>query len=282
MRGTVKFFDRTKGWGFITSEEGTDYFVHYSAIQGRGFRFLDANDIVLFDVKECERGWQAINVERILTIKMVEDALKKDNLFLQIAEDDCGVCFYRVVDESDNPVVEEGMTLIEVAAYSGIYVEGITEEDVSFANKFAEQLFAKQITDATTTLVTAEIVTDAIKKVMDEKKEDIKMSKNFGEKYVMVVKAVTQETEENIVSKYRKAGEHFANMATDDKGFFEKTGINMNDTVDLPSVLEAVAGQWSTYDPMKKSAVARTIAGEESAHDVMVFLEAMDFMNMKQ
>lgn len=277
MRGTVKFFDRTKGWGFITSEEGTDYFVHYSAIQGRGFRFLDANDIVLFDVKECERGWQAINVERILTIKMVEDALKKDNLFLQIAEDDCGVCFYRVVDESDNPVVEEGMTLIEVAAYSGIYVEGITEEDVSFANKFAEQLFAKQITDATTTLVTAEIVTDAIKKVMDEKKEDI-MSKNFEEKYSLVVKTVTQESEEDIVSKYRKACEHFENMATDDKGVLEEIGINMNDTSDLPTVIEAVGDKWSTYDPLKKSAVARAIAGEESAHDVMVYFEAMDYM----
>lgn len=261
MRGTVKFFDRAKGWGFITSNEGTDYFVHFSAIQGKGYRYLYADDIVDFEVKECERGWQAVNVHPVLTIKMVEDALKKDNLFLQIAVDDCGVCLYRVVDESDNPVVEEGMSLIEVAAYAGIDVESITgKSDISIVKECTGQ------------------ITDAIKKVMDEKKEDIKMSKNFAEKYVMVVKAVTQETEEDIVSKYRKADEHFANMTTDDKGFFEKTGININDTVDLPSVLEAVAGQWSTYDPVKKSAVARTIAGEESAHDVMVYFEAMDYM----
>ena len=266
MRGTVKFFDKSKGWGFLTSNEGIDYFVHFSAIQGKGYRYLYADDIVDFEVKECERGWYAVNVQPVLTRRMVEKALKKDNLYLSPYRNALGEVGYLVVDI--NNVIqssEQGMSLIEAAKYAEMDVEGIMNK-----------------AETTSTLVTAEMVTDAIEKVMDEKKEDIKMSKNFAEKYVMVVKAVTQETEEDIVSKYRKAGEHFANMATDDKGFLKKTGINMNDTVDLPSVLEAVAGQWSTYDPMKKSAVARTIAGEESAHDVMVFLEAMDFMNMKQ
>lgn len=279
MRGTVKFFDNPKGWGFITSDEGTDYFVHFSAIEGKGYKYLDADDIVDFEVKECERGWQAVNVQPVLTRIMVEKALKKENLILKPFRNALGLDRYLVVDA--NNVIqssEQGMSLIEAAKYAEMDVEGIMNKaDEKFVKDFAEQ-----VTEATSTLVTAEIVTDAIGKVMDEKKEDIKMSKNFGEKYVMVVKAVTQETEEDIVSKYRKAGEHFANMATDDKGFFEKTGINMNDTVDLPSVLEAVAGQWSTYDPVKKSAVARTIAGEESAHDVMVYLEAMDYMNIKQ
>ena len=102
------------------------------------------------------------------------------------------------------------------------------------------------------------------------------MSKQFDEKYVMVVKAVTQKSEEDIVSKYRKSCEHFGK--TNDKGFLEEIGISMNDTADLPTVLEAVSGQWSTYDPLKKSTIARAIAGEESAHDVMVYLEAMEYM----
>ena len=275
MRGTVKFFDKQKGWGFLTSNEGTDYFVHFSAIKGKGYKYLDANDIVDFEVKECERGWQAVNVHPVLTRRMVEKALKKDNLYLSPYRNALGEVGYLVVDI--NNVIqssEQGMSLIEAAKYAEMDVEGIMNKaDEKFVKDFAEQ-----VTEATSTLVTAEIVTDAIGKVMDEKKEDIKMSKNFGEKYVMVVKAVTQETEENIVSKYRKAGEHFANMATDDKGFFEKIGINMNDTSDLPTVIEAVGDKWSTYDPLKKSAVARAIAGEESAHDVMVYFEAMDYM----
>lgn len=67
----------------------------------------------------------AINVQPVLTIKMVEDALKKDNLFLQVAVDDCGVCLYRVVDQNDIlQTYEQGLSLIEVAAYAGINIEG--------------------------------------------------------------------------------------------------------------------------------------------------------------
>lgn len=67
MRGTVKFFDKQKGWGFITSDEGTDYFVHFSGINGSGFRSLESADIVEFDLKETERGMKAVNVTPILT-----------------------------------------------------------------------------------------------------------------------------------------------------------------------------------------------------------------------
>lgn len=261
MRGTVKFFDRAKGWGFLTSEEGTDYFVHFSAIKGKGYKYLDADDIVDFELKECERGWQAINVHTVLTRRMVEKALKKDNLYLSPYRNALGEAGYLVVDI--NNVIqssEQGMSLIEAAKYAEMDVDGIMNKaDDSVVKDLAEQ------------------VTEAIKKVMDENKEDI-MNKQFDEKYVMVVKAVTQETEEDIVSKYRKACEHFENMTTDDKGVLEKIGISMNDTADIPRVLEAVAGQWSTYDPVKKSSIARAIAGEESAHDVMVYLEAMEYM----
>ena len=111
MRGTVKFFDKQKGWGFITSDEGTDYFVHFSGINGSGFRSLESDDIVEFDLKETERGWKAVNVESIM-------------------------------NKADDSVIRD---------------------------------LAEQVTEATTTLVTAELVTDTIKKVMDEKKDDIIM-----------------------------------------------------------------------------------------------------------
>ncbi len=57
--GTVKWFDEKKGYGFITMDEGKDVFVHYSAIQGDGFRKLTEGDRVTFDVKEGTKGPQA-------------------------------------------------------------------------------------------------------------------------------------------------------------------------------------------------------------------------------
>jgi CspA family cold shock protein len=57
--GTVKWFDEKKGYGFITMDEGKDVFVHYSAIQGDGFRKLTEGDRVTFEVKEGTKGPQA-------------------------------------------------------------------------------------------------------------------------------------------------------------------------------------------------------------------------------
>ena len=126
MRGTVKFFC-TKGWGFITDGDGKDWFFHHSNVIMDGYKHLSTDDIVDFEVGVGKNGReQALNVTPILTIKMVEDALKKENLYLQISEDDSGVCLYRVVDENDIlQTDEQGMTLIEVAAYAGIDVEGL-------------------------------------------------------------------------------------------------------------------------------------------------------------
>ena len=62
MVGTVKWFNPDKGYGFIESDEGGDVFVHYSAIQGEGFRNLDEGQRVEFDVVEGNRGKQAANV----------------------------------------------------------------------------------------------------------------------------------------------------------------------------------------------------------------------------
>ncbi len=60
--GTVKFFNAEKGYGFITIEEGTDVFVHYSAIEADGFKTLEAGQTVTFDIVEGQRGDQAANV----------------------------------------------------------------------------------------------------------------------------------------------------------------------------------------------------------------------------
>lgn len=61
-QGTVKWFNNDKGYGFINRESGDDVFVHFSAIQGDGFKSLDEGQHVTFDVEEGDRGPQAVNV----------------------------------------------------------------------------------------------------------------------------------------------------------------------------------------------------------------------------
>ncbi len=62
--GTVKWFNATKGFGFISSEDGQDLFAHFSAIQSDGFRSLDEGQKVEFDVEEGQRGLQAVNITK--------------------------------------------------------------------------------------------------------------------------------------------------------------------------------------------------------------------------
>jgi CspA family cold shock protein len=66
-KGTVKWYDTTKGFGFIQTEEGTDIFVHYTGIpqNGKGYRTLQADQKVAFEVTEGKRGPQATNVRVI-------------------------------------------------------------------------------------------------------------------------------------------------------------------------------------------------------------------------
>jgi len=60
--GTVKWFDNKKGYGFIKREEGDDVFVHYSAISGEGFKSLNQDEKVSFEVVDGPKGFQASNV----------------------------------------------------------------------------------------------------------------------------------------------------------------------------------------------------------------------------
>jgi CspA family cold shock protein len=60
--GTVKWFNESKGFGFITSEDGSDVFVHYSSIQSNGFKSLAEGDRVSFDTEKGPKGPKAINV----------------------------------------------------------------------------------------------------------------------------------------------------------------------------------------------------------------------------
>jgi CspA family cold shock protein len=64
-RGKVKWFSNQKGYGFITTDTGSDVFVHHNSIQGDGFKTLDEDQEVEFEVEDTPKGEQAINVVKL-------------------------------------------------------------------------------------------------------------------------------------------------------------------------------------------------------------------------
>jgi len=64
-QGTVKWFNASKGYGFIQRETGDDVFVHYKSINGEGYRTLKEGDSVEFEIQETEKGLQATNVTKM-------------------------------------------------------------------------------------------------------------------------------------------------------------------------------------------------------------------------
>jgi CspA family cold shock protein len=65
MIGKVKWFNAQKGFGFITTEEGSDVFVHFSGIGGEGFKSLDEGEDVSFELTKGQKGEQAVNVTKM-------------------------------------------------------------------------------------------------------------------------------------------------------------------------------------------------------------------------
>ncbi len=64
-KGTVKWFNNSKGYGFITPESGNDVFVHHNSIQGEGYKSLDEGQAVEFDIEQGPKGEQAVNVVKV-------------------------------------------------------------------------------------------------------------------------------------------------------------------------------------------------------------------------
>ncbi len=63
--GTVKWFNNSKGFGFISREEGEDVFVHYKAIEGEGYKALEEGDKVQFEIGQGPKGLQAMKVSKV-------------------------------------------------------------------------------------------------------------------------------------------------------------------------------------------------------------------------
>lgn len=128
MQGTVKFYDRFKGWGFITDiENQNDVFVHQSNIQMDGFRYLNEDDIVNFEVGIGNNGReQAINVHPFLTRKMIKMSLKEENLHVKAIKDTDNITKYLVADENNVlQTGEQGIDFLELAAFTGFDMEGL-------------------------------------------------------------------------------------------------------------------------------------------------------------
>ncbi len=66
ITGTVKWFNASKGYGFIAHEGGKDVFVHFSAIQGDGYRNLNEGEQVSFEIEDSAKGPQAVNVTKVV------------------------------------------------------------------------------------------------------------------------------------------------------------------------------------------------------------------------
>lgn len=115
-RGTVKWFNDVKGYGFITDENGNDVFVHYSNIRMEGRKSLNQNDIVEFEIGEGTTGrTQAVNVKRISNNKKYDDMTQAE-----LTEE-----FVNIIKQN----YENGICLLD-SNYELIQFDQILEKDI--------------------------------------------------------------------------------------------------------------------------------------------------------
>ena len=128
MQGTVKWFNAQRGYGFVIDPDGKDVFVHHSNIVMDGFRYLNEDDIVNFEMGAGKDGReQAVDVKPILTMKMIKDSLKEDNLYVKNMKDANKVTKYLVVDANDViQTSEQGIDFINLAAFAGFDTEDLS------------------------------------------------------------------------------------------------------------------------------------------------------------
>lgn len=132
MRGTIKFFRRREGWGFITdSQTNKDYFVHKTSINKDIYDLAHKDDVVDFELGEGNNGEiQAVNVTPVITLSMILKELVKEGLHLMEIRDDKGVHGWYVVDAEEKTMIfDKEMSLLELAAYVGFNVEGLEEKE---------------------------------------------------------------------------------------------------------------------------------------------------------
>ena len=82
VQGKVKWFNAEKGFGFIEVEGGEDVFVHFSAIQGEGFKTLEEGQEVTFEIEQGNRGPQAANVQKIIERQIEKRLLYWESFFV--------------------------------------------------------------------------------------------------------------------------------------------------------------------------------------------------------
>lgn len=123
MKGTVKWFNDMKGYGFITDESGKDHFVHYTSIQMKGRKALCEDDHVEFEIGDGTNGReQAVNVRPIITLEMVKAELGGDLLYVHSIQDELRHNKYVVVDGHNTiQSPEQGMSFEELIAYAGFH-----------------------------------------------------------------------------------------------------------------------------------------------------------------
>lgn len=128
MIAKTKWFSKEMGYGFLITDDEKEFFVHQSSIRMDGFRHLNKDDIVNFDIGMGNNGReQAINVHPFLTRKMISDELKEENLHVEVTKDADNIIKYFVVDENNAlQTSEQGINFLELAAFTGFDIEGLS------------------------------------------------------------------------------------------------------------------------------------------------------------